>query len=129
MKIIEKLENKISNLGALVGLSKEGKKVAVKYSEDILVCEIDLILSEDNERGISSEEEIVLKEGFYFKDKELYIKNNIYIVYNEICNDHSGILGTTLVGTVNGEPFYAQCLVAEDDENKDYIGLEVLIVE
>ena len=129
MKIVKELSNSIEDLDSLIDLSKEGKKIGVKYSEDILVCGVDFILEKGTLNGLNEEDNIVLGEGFYFKNSDLYVKEGTMVVYENICEDHSGVLGDTVVGYVNGIPYVGQCLVAEDDYNSAFIGTGVYIVE
>ena len=129
MKIVKELSNSIEYLDSLIGLSKEGKKIGVAYSEDILVCGIDFILEKGTFNGLDEEDNIVLEEGFYFKNRDLYVKEGTVVVYENICEDHCGVLGDTIVGYVDGVPYIGQCLVAEDECSNALIGTNVYIVE
>lgn len=129
MKIVEELSNSIENLDNLIKLSKEGKKIGVKYSEDILVCGTDFILEKDTLEGLDKEEDLVLKEGYYIEKGELFVKEGTLVVYEEIFDDNCGVLGDVIVGHVNGSPYIGQCLVAEDECSLAFIGTNVYIVE
>lgn len=129
MKIVEELSNSIENLDNLIKLSKEGKKIGVKYSEDILVCGTDFILKKDTLEGLDKEEDLVLKEGYYIEKGELFVKEGTLVVYEEIFDDNCGVLGDVIVGHVNGSPYIGQCLVAEDECSLAFIGTNVYIVE
>ena len=129
MKIVKEISNKIEDLDSLIELSKEGKKIGVKYSEDILVCGTDFILEKGTSEGLDREEDLVLKEGFYIEKGELFVKEGTLVVYEEICDDKCGVLGDIIVGHVNGSPYVGQCLVAEDECSLAFIGTNVYIVE
>lgn len=129
MKIVEELSNSIENLDNLIKLSKEGKKIGVKYSEDILVCGTDFILEKGTLEGLDKEEDLVLKEGYYIEKGELFVKEGTLVVYEEIFDDKCGVLGDVIVGHVNGSPYIGQCLVAEDECSLAFIGTNVYIVE
>jgi len=129
MKIVKELSNSIENLETLIELSNAGKKIGVKYSEDILVCGTDFILSKDTSEGIDKEEDLVLKEGYFIEKRELLVKEGTLVVYENICEDHCGVMGDVIVGHVNGVPYVAQCLVAEDECSLAFIGTNVYVVE
>lgn len=129
MKIVEELSNSIENLDTLIKLSKEGKKIGIKYSEDILVCGTDFILEKGTLKGLAKEDDLVLKEGLYIEKGELFVKEGTLVVYEEICDDKCGVLGDIIVGHVNGVPYIGQCLVAEDECSLALIGTNVYIVE
>lgn len=129
MKIVEELSNSIEDLDSLIDLSKEGKKIGVKYSEDILVCGTDFILEKGTLKGLAKEDDLVLKEGLYIEKGELFVKEGTLVVYEGICEDHSGVIGDIEVGCVGGTSYVAQCLVAEDECSLALIGTNVYIVE
>ena len=129
MKIVEELSNSIENLDNIIKLSKEGKKIGVVYPKDIFVCGIDSILAKGTLEGLDKKEDLVLKEGYYFDEGELNIKKGTLVVYEEICEDHCGILGDVIVGHVDGVPYVGQWLVVEDDSDVKFIGTNVYIVE
>lgn len=129
MKIVEELSNSIENLDTLIKLSKEGKKIGVRYSEDILVCGTDFILEKGTLKGLAKEEDLVLKECFYIEKGDLFAKEGTLVVYEGICEDLSGVIGDIEVGCVDGTPYVAQSLVAEDECSLALIGTNVCIVE
>ena len=136
MKIVKELSNSIENLDTLIKLSKEGKRIGVKYSEDILVSTPGFLFkvssNETSEFGLADGEEknVILNEGYYFDNSgDLYVKEGTMVIYEKIFDDNSGVIGDVVIGSIDGSSCYTQCLVAEDECSNALIGTNVYIVE